>query len=892
MPRRKPPPPPPPPEQPSPGRWILLAAIVVSLLVLNGRDASAETSGAYGALGYSRILDELFGPMGWLELAPSRADAEAGPVVRLSSAAAAQRPVRQFLVESPLLRDLAARDERLWRISGSHVMGIDPGARRAPGPFDSGDRWTGDILYDAAPAPAELVARGGRVITLLRRPDRSAAVGVLPSIPATGPAERIRVAEVFQFVDEVGAPLGRVRVIGQSLVLFPEPVGRSAEILVEPGGRRADLGAVVIPDGGSIRFLRNGEPLGPALRLRQAPEGLSFHRAFGPRVTDLSLGTFGEAIERAVASSGLEGDEDVRLTLDGTLHLQLQQQLESYADTLLPATRGAPFRAAVTVMDTRSGELLALASYPARQPEGAREPAPEAWFAANHNFTALPIGSAAKVPVTAAILSQYPQLSRLWIQGSPGGFDRLFGIHLGRSIGETASAARIDFSTYLRQSSNKYAAALMLMGMSRDPWRVGPCRSDPYGFAGDNGAPGGERRYAPEFVLAQVEAEAVDARQGGRCGGAFGPVSGNLSSIVRGAAGSDWLSLFRTMFDIPGLEQPPSVEERFDVSIWSDYVRRDGVDPLAFSAVSPERESFGLGSIRDFQNDYVSFILGGVRSRWTTVKLAEAYSRIVMGRHVQAVFTRGNPVRGGAMSELHPDARAAILAGMEGVARPGGTAFPYLAGAFEALGARLLPGERLRLFAKTGTPSLARSRPIPARQALNNLASRGLITVEGRDRLTVKHKRPGQSDRDALLALPELEAEAERFGVTPEAIAREFVRLQRLIAERPMQLVGRDGIVRLPTSRITDEIGGEEITGGVIVVVLGRYCAGEQDPSRAVQALTVVVNVQARHDFNTAARLAGQLLGPEGELARRLLAGSAQCAPAPNGRASPRAARS
>lgn len=884
MTRRKPKQPVAPPEPPPPrGRWVAAAAVLVSLLILLGRNAPAETGGAYGALGYTRIVNSLFGPMNWLELGLSEGDDEAGPLVTLSPAAAAQAPVRNFLVHSPLLRDLAARDERLWRISGSHVLGLDPASRRVPGPFDVGG-WTGDILYNAAPASAELVGHDSRVIELIRRAGRGAAVETLTALPIVGPPERRSVAEVFEFVDEGGAPLARVRLIGRSVVVFPEPGGGSAEVLVDgaspsPAAGGAARGAVVLPEGGSIRFRRNAMQLGAAFRLHQAPQGLSLHRAFGARVTDTALGSFGDGIEAALISSGISGSDDVRLTLDGLVHLQIQRDLETYSNALLPATGRRPFRAAVTVMDTRSGELLALASYPTRSPPQLREPVPESWLAGNHNFTSLPIGSAAKVPVTAAILSQYPALSTMRIEGSPGGYDRVFGIDLGRTIGEQASAAWVDFPTFLRQSSNKYATALMLMGIASDPWRMGPCRSDPYAFSGLPGIAGGERRFAPEFLLPQVQADRPESRQGGRCGGAFGPVSGSLSSIVRSSRGSDWLSLFRTLFDIPGLEQPPSPDRRFDVGIWGGYARRDDVNPLALAAVSPERESFGLGSIRNFQNDYVSLILGGVRSRWTTVKLAEAYSRIVLGRMVRATLARdGTPVRGGALEGLHPDARKAILSGMEEVARPGGTAHPYLGGPVAALAARTVAGERIRVFAKTGTPSLARSRPIPARLALNSLAARRLLTVEAGNRLVVTRKRPGQSDRAALLAIPELRTEAARFRSSPDAIAREFDRLRWLLAHEPLQVLDADGVVRLPTSQITEEVGGEEIGGGVIALVLARYCSTEQDPGRPIQAVTIVVNVQARQNSNSASRFAAQLLEPGGQVARTLFAPAGRCA--------------
>jgi hypothetical protein len=845
------------------GRWPLLLVAAVSVLVVaapTGTGSEDTVGDPVGVKGYAAIVERVFGRMNWLQL--NEPGATAGvPIVTLTPEALRYPEVRQFAVRSPLLRDIGANDERLWRIRGQHVVGFDRLARQTFSPFAKGG-WSGDILYGRSVPAALVIGSSGRRIEVKSVPPGVAPIPALKEIGVAG-TEAGPVFQGFRFTDERGEALADLRLVGRKAVLFPKQPA-SADLLAETeaGVRRGGVQPLILAEGGAVRFVRDGQPVGELFRFTPTARALSTYRPFAPRVPDPTLGRFGQAVEAAIVAARLSYDEDVPLTLDAGIQLDMQSSLETSARSLTGGPRRQPFRAAALLMDTLSGELLALASYPSELGKADRQ-TPPAWIERNHNFTTLPIGSVAKPLVSAAILTQYPDLASLRVTAEAE-FDHVLGIDMGESQIDEATGvpSPISFTDYLKHSSNKYATALMLMALARDPFSPGPCATELYWLRGVAVS------RAPAFLV---------RRTAPPCGDRLVAFNGRLSSILQGsAARPNWLSVLRNAYGMTRIEEASS---SYDPGLWTPLPDRSGAGERPFLAVSPERENFHLGMIEELHNDYINLILGGVHSRWTTVKVAEGLSQILTGRLTRAVL-----VRGGQLPDRSPPiplgqaARFSVLKGMEEVVRPGGTA-ATLVPEIAALRAAAPPGEVLRLFAKTGTPSLARSISVPARSALAELGHQGILTLDPQGRLVVRMRRAGETEAQALARSPEARRAAERRNLTTAALAAELQALRRLLAIAPRPLRGPDGRLDLPSSRIVEKAaGGGRINGGVLGLVAARYCPGATDLSRPIAAVTLVINVQARGPINPAVGLARDWLSPQSQLVRRLYAKRGQCA--------------
>ena len=830
--------------------------------------------------GYAAIINRIFAPMNWLQVNEPDPELPSTHIVDLTPEAASHPEVIDFYVRSPLLHDISANDERLWRISGRNVIGLDPAARLLPQPFAEG-RWSGNIVYGAGSVSVTLY--GGRDGQYGRRIEiRPLRVGDLPSsltpISIADPAPDFAVDQQFLLTDEAGSPLAIIRLIGRHLVVFPIQ-GAGASLLVDtPAGPRqarydeeSGRRAYEVAQGGSIVVLRDNRAIAN-FHLGSLSTALSTYRPFAGRTVDPALGSFARDIESSVLASGLVGTDPIRTTLNRDLHQGMQVELERFVAAEFGGARTQPLRAAAMAMDTVTGEVLALASF-TKQAAGSVEPTP-ARSELNNNFATLPIGSVAKVPVSAAILSQFPGLRGLEILGT-GDFDHALGIDMD-GMQDDGPTGPINFPAFLTRSSNRYATMLMLLALSEDPWQTGSCSSEEYWIGDTSGRGRSSRRFAPLFVL---------DRSPQPCGDRFAmPVGGALSSKLRSAPGRpNWVSLLGQMFDLPGVENPPP---RYDTSLWPQPGAPSEAWERAFRSISPEEESFGLGTIRQFHNDYVNLILGGVHSRWTTIKVAEIYSRVVTGQQIEATLLR-RQARGHApvLAPLDLDARLSILAGLSGVVEDRhGTAHPYLAEGASNLAAplevlrsmaALRPSEEIRIYAKTGTPTIARTRIVPTWLALRNLeAQRLLLLIDGE--LKVAGSRGNEGDLAALRRLPQAAAEARRQGLTLPQLAQGLRDLRIEVGRTEIR--GPNNHLALPTTQVLQQpANAPRNNGGVIAIVMGRYCHGAPLGAVPERAITLVINFQVRGSVNPAGAYARRLLQRNSPLVRRLFAQPTRC---------------
>jgi hypothetical protein len=210
-------------------------------------------------------------------------------------------------------------------------------------------------------------------------------------------------------------------------------------------------------------------------------------------------------------------------------------------------------------------------------------------------------------------------------------------------------------------------------------------------------------------------------------------------------------------------------------------------------------------------------LLGGSTSQWTNVQLAEALSRLVTKRRVEATMLHairprsGNPA---ADKPLPPtelgvgeEARDTVLRGMQRVISGAhGTARP-LAASVAALEQRF-PGYRVAVFSKTGSPTVERPESKPAGDIVAFLVTRGaLFFEEGKLAVSPDGKRVvpyaarGATGRaafvDALARTSRNAARRTGHPATPRTLARILAYADRFARYRDDLVVRSPAAVRL-----------------------------------------------------------------------------------------------
>ncbi len=586
-----------------------------------------------------------------------------------------------------------------------------------------------------------------------------------------------------------------------------------------------------------------------------------------------------------------------------------------------PRDASAPFRAAVSVMDAKTGELLALASYPVAEDLETFGGSTNARnrLLRNHNFTRLPIGSVAKVPLAAAILDHAPFLADLRIPGySATQHERLLGITLAKPLEDhPVPLAEIDLERFLEHSSNRYAAVLLTLALGvdeaghslREPDPASPVpdrlqRED--GFA-ISGRPF-ERRPRLDLNLradpddrSHVVAErmATDTLE-------------HVKHAERLALLFDLWTSRKTDEGATATLAPRSAPGRgndhIDTSIWLpllNYLYPKGIPTSTstgwagyepFVGVSPERENLAYNLISDYRAQYLSVILGGASSTFTTPKLCEMFSRLVTGKRIATTLTRriqsGQvPIAGANRGvdidalPMNPAVRQRLATALTLVAGgTGGTAkslAPLLASYEKALAAR---GKTLGFFSKTGSPR--NEMPVPSRftRAVDALIRAGALHLDTNGR--IHYRESGPVDMDGRR--PSAALEALRANGDDLAILRRHRVSERAVLNvcdtyndtdrrdrTQFQVDTRTGrLVRMATlPRI-------EATGGTYVFVMGTYDQkarlANHERGSSLPAVDVVANLPERA-LAVAINVEGQGKGPAvavplaGELLKEVL---------------------
>lgn len=881
-------------------------AALIALVLFGGH------GGASGAVGqgdaYSRFVTEHFIDARLLVL---NTDPDSGaPIVDLAPEvyASPDGVLFQYAAQSHLLQDIRRNDARLWRIENGIVTGIQAGhSTPPPFPRPTGD-WRGTLRYREAVASTthrtiELDGGPGAPLLILT-PDAGPTGTGDPDVTTLSPSDRLagRPLEAAGFDIECEGPGGgavSIRRIGEE-VAVRTPAGSAC--VVDIGPTRLDAGQP------GFEILARGERL---TIHGDRGGGLTFQRRFltpdfgrlsapgagGARYRAGELASWSAAFERDLGRA-LAGDSlppgDIETTLDRELQLGAQAILDDHFSGLEDSSSIG----AITIMDALTGEVLAMASTP-RPGAGPDETfldlddSLEGVRRRNQNLARLPVGSAVKPLMAAAILQRQPELLTLQIRGQESASD-LLGYPFQRPLSNHPAPAWVDFDAFIQGSDNLYAAALTLLGSADVNGQQ--CRLDPeqgyrMGLAGEAGADQ-IRTTRPKSVF-----ETADAN--GRC----------RPALLEHDRQLRWADTLEDLFDIEsGFGQAEtacgaSPDDRIRASPWASLLNRyNRVDLCGFRESTPEIETLGLAGRLDFRTGAIPIILGNGDGRWSTIGLAQAYARLVTGERVTATFMPNAATQATPLG-LDPDVRLALTHALTLVPRgtAANTGLPGALGEAEAL--LQARGLVLGAFAKTGTPIIASSRYRPTDQAINSLIRFDRIRLaSGTGALLIRtasgqHVLTGSSDearrREVIRAIAAdpvaLEALQRAPGTTVASVVARLIHHLQAMREGQSPFIiqsGNGGRLLVRVASRDDIIGGaggeDDPSGKVIALVvaaysperstglrideLGRAWDGRARPQRAY---AVVVNIQRESaGGNAAADLAGRVV--EELLARRL----------------------
>jgi len=394
-----------------------------------------------------------------------------------------------------------------------------------------------------------------------------------------------------------------------------------------------------------------------------------------------------------------------------------------------------------------------------------------------------------------------------------------------------------DFRTFLARSSNKYAAMLMILGLSdADSLARGACEgpSNETFIIGDSA-----RTCRPPMAFMEGAQQGPNGMRPLRAGRPAGQGwSNNLYSLfcLNPNAPDDRAAVP----DLGCLADDPTRR-----AIWRGFAFQR---PRLLAAVSPDREGFGLNVVDDIYQDYVMTILGGNRGRWTTISLAQTFARMVTGRAITARLTPKGIAPGEEVPEdvrlrVNAQSQARVIEGLRAVVGEG-TARALAGAGFPATAAN---GDQFRLFAKTGTPNVAFLGD-DARQLLQNFASAGCGL-----RLVSRVPRPGAQPR-AVLAVGDLPV-AQAIAARPDCQARfganatRLAELVRTLNASPAALAQVRADASGRVIEIPSQVALGEGTGHVLVLMVGRYRAGAPD-TQPCSLRVAAINFQARTGAN------------------------------------------
>lgn len=839
---------------------LAVAAPLAVVLLSPSRD---QGSYVYSARGYTKLIEDVFIPENFLEYT-ANFDSDDLPMVRLSPEAARIEAVNRFAANSYLRDDLRRND--VWELKGGHLH-INPDAHNIALPLSLRPVWTGNLLFH----------RGGELRAVLSGPSETTLVPLTHPLEADdivtrdpfrkGPSLSGAMRLDFNYGGAAGG-VARVFLLGEDMWVRSEG---SAQANLFVDGKQVPRGSYRrLPPGAELQFQTgNLSTFYFSRGVTGANVFISHYQPLAGRIRLPLLEWFALRFETEMDRLVRQNEEQPDLTpsartrnravlagnvttsLDPDLQAAVQRKLEDFVTPGLKHENGRGFPAAITVMDAKTGQVLALASFPATPAQGAGTR--RAWEA-NQNFVNLAIGSAAKPLFSSAILEIWPELSTLAIPGhAPGQYDDLLGLHIAPALNEEGSFGDlgwVTFDDYMQRSSNIYAATLMMLATARNPLVPDAARpSSPYRLEGT------ARDHLPDLQIEQ------------------GNVLETISCCV--AWGDELARLYDVRVEDIERQGETSIfaDDRYDKTPWRPMLASLPDDRLLrqdnFNSVSPARVNLQLNNVRNFRTEYLTLILGASTSRWNNVKLAEAYARLVTGRRVEARLTEAGPLPPfmlGCNTARDPDgmfcsrARDAVLHAMALVAVGPGTAAGQVNAKLAPLVAEAARrGEVIGFYSKTGTPKIPDANNSPEALAVRQLGRDGILALDAQGRMVVALNQTSfalQKAQDLAAAQAAVEADGASF----QAIGRNRALLRKVLTRALAFNRARTASQGAQLFRIVNRkvmgvpVGeGKLHEGRVYVFVIGVYPASalrnaathEVDTTAApLRALSVAINIQ------------------------------------------------
>lgn len=801
-----------------------------------------------------------------------------------------------------------AGDVSAFRVDNAQIIAVDATRHNVVLPFSAKERWRGSLYYRPT---TDLATHLTGLQTDIELQSLTKGVGLhyQPAqavLPAIGTRSATRTAAAGEVVNLFGAPnhyFGKAYMAAESVIINQRANGIDSRITIS--GERIPVGnrARIMP--GDILKLEWRVPNEPRYRyalLWQASTGrasvLSSLRAINggwqrtpktpnpPFAADLvqSIDSAVGAEEGPLAARRNSSKFDVVLTLDRDLQENVQSRLETFCRAR--QSQRPPFRAAVTVMDTLTGDVLALASYPTKDDLQSPSIAPGAKtrLLRNHNLSRLPIGSVAKVIFASAILQADPSLAGFTMPDTGAtSINSILGIAVKPPISDHAKSGGddgvIDFRDFIEHSSNNYAVTLLTMACTIDPNR------------------GRARQFRGPLLATPLQLNGVPINRAPLYDPKTSDISLPLSSPARNGLSTcrtintleleSWAKEITSLFDVDvsshrsSTERPPGTgDDLVDTRVWmpvleelyGDRTPRDHT----FFGVAPERENLALNLVQYYRGQFLSMILGGASSTWTNPKLCEIFSRLVTGKQVSTRLVAAvtdsleeplPPHRRLAALPMNDDVRAALLDGMARVAGPNGTAkglFKQLHELNKMLAARK-PNEVLAFFSKTGSPRNELIAPTALTNAVNRLIAAKALKLDAsgqivyRGTLVTDEIPEAAAEPAALTALRANVADRaviRAAGTTPEWIIRACNQYNEALPE------DRSGLFKTDRGLLVRMHGGTAVkaTGATYVFTAAVYDASAiQVPGTPTslplvdavrfspkRAVTVAINIEAQ----------------------------------------------
>jgi len=497
-------------------------------------------------------------------------------------------------------------------------------------------------------------------------------------------------------------------------------------------------------------------------------------------------------------------DFDIQLSLRQDLQKQLNKAFHKQCNRISNNVKsGRPFPAGITVMDGKSGNILAMSTYPWPEdlPEDIEARQRRNWLR-NQNLVRHPIGSISKPFFYAAIMETYPPLLKLQIAGYGANprHKQLLQCTLGAGYEihnilppVKNKVRRFDLQTALARSSNKYTVELATLALAADKARnlSGnkiqdwiPKAAKKYKWPGKRSGiwiRGQNLRYAPDLTAYMPNCNSFTPFEGIKFHESLEQLTGVSTylgeDVLQQSGNSNLDEILRT--------------RQYDMRLWTPLISllTQGLDNKNrwkvrsdFKGVSPERVNLAFNQITGIR-DYITLLLGGGTGVWTNIQVAEAMSRLVTGRKVNATLvsdieegvtgTPGNH-QPFALLDLKAEVREQVLRGIEQVVKSGGGTARRLKGSLNTLEKRY-PNDRVFLFSKTGSATLELYVPRASGKALEILVTKSFIVVKNNELfLRVGGKEHRYSSKAFNKGLLKLLRENSAFPKTKKATRRKM----------------------------------------------------------------------------------------------------------------------